>query len=88
MESVKLQLRFGTALFTFNSEKQMRNFLSAFCFKDGKGCIFLHHGAQYHEFTELCKNHYKRIPSDLKFDKRNRTSFMRGSVTEKEDMTI
>lgn len=84
MELESLALKFGTALFTFKCEKQMRGFLEAYCFKDGKGRIFLHHGAQYHEFTELCKDHYRRIPSDLKFDKRKRTAFMAGTVTEKD----
>lgn len=78
MGSESLALKFGTALFTFNSENQMRDFLAAYCFKDSKGRIFLHHGEQYHEFTELCRDHYKRLPSDLKFNNRKRTAFMNG----------
>ena len=78
MEPESLALKFGTALFTFKNEKQMRNFLKAYCFKDGNGRIYLHHGMQFHEFSELCKDHYRRIPSDLQFDKRRRTAFMMG----------
>lgn len=84
MESESLALKFGTALFTFKCEKQMRCFLETYCFKNGKGRIYLHHGVQYHDFSELCLEHYRRIPSDLKFGKRKRTAFMAGTVTEKD----
>lgn len=79
MEPVGLALNFGTASFSFKSEKQMRDFLTAYCFKDGRGHVFLHHGVQYHEFTELCKDCYHFIPSDLKFTKSKRTAFMNGT---------
>ena len=83
-----LQLKFGTALFLFRDDGHLRAFVENYCFKDVRGRIFLHHGIQYHSFTELSKDHYKILPTDLKFTNRNRTSFMKRPVTEKEDMTV
>ncbi len=80
MEGNALSLKFDTATFFFRDLKQMRSFLECFCFKDNRGRVFLHHGAQFHEFSELCKNHYKCLPPDLKFDKSKRTAFMPGRI--------
>lgn len=65
MESVKLQLRFGTALFLFRSEEQMRGFLENRCVMRA-GKIHLHHGDKQHFFTELSEACLKNLPKDVK----------------------
>lgn len=71
MESGSLTLKFGTALFIFRSEEQMRGFLETYCFIK-KGKIHLHHGVQYHSFTELAPGYSRNVPKGVKI--RNYTS--------------
>ena len=65
MEPNRLQLKFGTALFTFRSEEQMRFFLESSCYmKNGK--IFLHHSDKFHLYTELAAGYEKNVPKGVK----------------------
>jgi len=65
MEPGKLQLKFGTALFTFRSEDQMRVFLEDRCVVRA-GRIHLHHGDNLHFFTELSGDYLKNLPKGVK----------------------
>lgn len=68
MESGSLTLKFGTAYFIFRNEDQMRGFLETYCImKNGK--IHLHHGVQFHSFTELAPGYLKNIPKGVKIQK-------------------
>lgn len=76
MESGKLQLKFGTALFIFSSEEQMRGFLENRCvIRAGK--IQLHHGDKLHFFTELSEAYKKNLPKGV-----NVPGFTRYMVTK------
>lgn len=46
----------------------MRGFLETFCVIR-KGRIHLHHGVQYHSFTELADGYLKNIPKGVKIKK-------------------
>lgn len=65
MEPNRLQLKFGTALFTFTSEEQMKFFLESSCYLK-KGRIHLHHGDKYHFYTELAAGYRKNVPKGVK----------------------
>ena len=65
MEPGGLQLKFGNALFTFKNDDQMKCFLESWCvMRTGK--IFLHHGCQFHFFTELSEACLKNLPKGVK----------------------
>ena len=77
MESGGLQLKFGSALFTFKDDDQMKCFLESWCvIRAGK--IFLHHGCQFHFFTELSDASLKNLPKDLKVPQFSRYMIAKG----------
>lgn len=65
MDQNRLQLKFGTALFTFRSEEQMKCFLESNCYMK-KGRIHLHHGDKFHYYTELAAGYLKNVPKGVK----------------------
>ena len=75
-------LKFGTAFFQFCNKKQMKAFVENWCYMDKRGKVILHHGLQCHVFTELCREFYKYLPSDLRFVRKRKTAFMRGIASE------
>lgn len=77
MESGGLQLKFGSALFTFKDDDQMKCFLESWCVMRA-GKIFLHHGCQFHFFTELSKVSLKNLPKDLKVPQFSRYMIAKG----------
>ena len=77
-----LELKFGTALFLFRDVKQLSSFLGRNCFKDKQGKVWLHHGCNLHEFTELNSSYYSNIPDGVKWEKRKRASFMIGQMNK------
>lgn len=81
MEPGKLQLRFGTALFLFRSEEQMRGFLENRCvIRAGK--IQLHHGDKLHFFTELSEAYKKNLPKGVKVPSFTRYMVTKGGGTK------
>lgn len=77
MDPRKLQLRFGTALFIFRDEEQMKCFLESWCVMRAKK-IFLHHGCQFHFFTELSEAYRKNLPNGLKVPQFSRNMITKG----------
>ena len=77
MESGGLQLKFGSALFTFKDDDQMKCFLESWCVMRA-GKIFLHHGCQFHFFTELSDASLKNLPKDLKVPQFSRYMIVKG----------
>lgn len=65
MDIGDLQLKFGTALFTFRDEEQMKVFLESRCVRR-LGKIHLHHGDKFHFFTELSEAYMKNVPNGVK----------------------
>ena len=77
MEASRLQLKFGTALFTFSSEEQMRAFLETDCYmKDGR--IYLHHGDKFHFYTELSAAYRRNVPKGCKIRGYSSQMFLHG----------
>lgn len=83
-----LQLKFGTAFFLFRDVEQMADFLGGYCFRDKKGKVWLHHGCNLHEFTELRPEYYVNIPDGVKWRNRKRTNFMLGQLDNIKDIEI
>ena len=70
-------MKFGSALFTFKDDDQMKCFLESWCvIRAGK--IFLHHGCQFHFFTELSDASLKNLPKDLKVPQFSRYMIAKG----------
>lgn len=82
MEPEGLQLKFGNALFTFKNDDQMKCFLESWCVMRA-GKIFLHHGCQFHFFTELSKASLKNLPKNLKVPQYSRYMIMKGGGCKK-----
>lgn len=81
MEPGKLQLRFGTALFTFRDEEQMKGFLQSRCVIRA-GRIQLHHGDKFHFFTELSEAYKKNLPKGVKVPDFTRYMVTKGGGTK------
>lgn len=81
MEPEGLQLKFGSALFTFNNDDQMKCFLESWCVKRA-GKIFLHHGCQFHSFTELSEAYKKNLPKGVKVPDFTRYMVSKGGGTK------
>lgn len=80
MTATPLELKFGSNLFAFRDMAQMANFLKEFCFRDKDGVVWLHHGCEYHHFTQLSEKYYGNIPKGMKWRKHKRINFMRGKL--------
>ena len=72
-----LELKFNTNVFSFRDVEQLAAFLRDFCFRDKQGVVWLHHGCEYHHFTELDRRYYQNIPDRVKWRNSKRTNFMR-----------
>ena len=77
MEPEGLQLKFGSALFTFSNVEQMMCFLESWCVMRA-GKIFLHHGCQFHILTELSDAYKGNLPKDLKVPQFSRNMITKG----------
>ena len=75
-------LVFGTAHFHFRDMEQMQLFVEGWCYMGKSGRIYLHHGFQYHVFTELRTDSYDILPKELHFVRQKRTQFMMGRVNK------
>lgn len=84
MEPGKLQLRFGTALFTFRDEEQMKGFLQSRCVIRA-GRIQLHHGDKFHFFTELSEAYKKNLPKGVKVPDFTRYMVAKGGGTKSKN---
>ena len=73
-----LELKFGTSVFVFRDTEQKTVFLKEFCFKDKDGVVWLHHGCEYHHFTQLSEKYYGNIPKGMKWRNHKRVNFMLG----------
>lgn len=83
-----LELKFGTALFLFRDVEQMSGFLGERCFRDKHGKVWLHHGCNLHEFSELRAEYYGNIPDGVKWLNKRRTNFMLGQVNNLTDTDL
>lgn len=81
MEPGKLQLRFGTALYIFRDEEQMKDFLQNHCVIRA-GRIQLHHGDKFHFFTELSEAYKKNLPKGVKVPDFTRYMVAKGGGTK------
>ena len=84
MEPEGLQLKFGSALFTFSNVEQMKCFLESWCVMRA-GKIFLHHGCQFHIFTELSDAYKGNLPKDLKVPQFSRNMIMKRVNSKREN---
>ena len=84
MEPGGLQLKFGSALFTFKNDDQMKCFLESWCVMRA-GKIFLHHGCQFHFFTELSDASLKYLPKDLKVPQFSRNMITKGGGSKRKN---
>ena len=82
MAAEGLQLKFGSALYTFRDVEQMKCFLESWCVMRA-GKIYLHHGCQFHFFTELSEAYKKNLPKDLKVPQFSRYMIMKGGGCKK-----
>ena len=84
MDLGRLQLKFGSAIFTFRSIEQMKRFLDTWCVMRA-GKIFLHHGFQFHFFTELSEVSLKNLPKDLKVPQFSRNMISKGGGSKRKN---